>query len=77
MHIPVSLRTGQSLRRLGLTFEALAMLAMLSTLRGQVDLWEKWGLAPNVVLPIVFVVGIGLWSSGIIIIRKERAKEGR
>ncbi len=48
------------------------MLLMLATHRGQVPFWKQSGLDPNVILPIVFGVGVLLWFTGTLAIRKAR-----
>ena len=68
--------SGQAFRRLGLTIEAVAMLAMLGTHRGQIEFWERINVNPNVALPIIFAIGIGLWIRGTLLIRKERMEGG-
>lgn len=74
--MPVFQSNGQSLRRLGLAIEAVAMLAMLGTHRGQLGFWDQINVNPNVALPIVFAIGIGLWIRGTLLLRNDRLKEG-
>ena len=64
--------SGRTFRRAGLLFEAVSMLLMLATHRGQVPFWKQSGLDPNVILPIVFGVGVLLWFTGTLAIRKAR-----
>ncbi len=71
------MKTGRSLKTLGHVIEAVAMLAMLGTLRSRVEFWDRAGLNPNVVLPCIFGIGIACWIAGTLILRMERAKEER
>ena len=48
------------------------MLGMLATHRGQVPFWKEYGLDPNIILPMVFGVGVLLWLTGTLAIRRAR-----
>ena len=48
----------------------------LGTHRGQIEFWERINVNPNVALPIIFAIGIGLWIRGTLLIRKERMEGG-
>lgn len=66
--------TGQVLRLLGMTLEALSLLGILSVWRGNVDI-EKWlGFNPAVPLQGLFLLGLILWIIGLQMIRKDRRR---
>jgi hypothetical protein len=71
----VSPSTGPSLRRLGLTLEAAAALAMVGTLRGKIDFWDRMHLDPNLVLSGIFAIGVVLWAAGTLRMQKDRRRE--
>ena len=68
---------GQLFRRVGLLFEVASMLIMLATHRGNIPFWNQTGLDPNVVLPMTFFVGVLLWTTGTIAIRRARRETER
>jgi len=66
---------GQFFRRVGLVLEVASMLLMLATHRGNVSLWERTGLDPNIVLPVLFGVGVLVWMTGTLALRKKRKEK--
>jgi hypothetical protein len=73
----VSLQNAQALRRLGLALEAVAMLAMIGTNRGQIDFWDRIGIDAGKALPVVFAIGFALWITGTLTVRKLKRQADR
>ena len=68
---------GQFLRRLGLVVEAGSMLAILQLRRGPVEFWARNGIDPNAALPAAFLLGLMMWGAGVMMVRRERLRDGR
>src|SRR5262249_20803804 len=70
----MTLSAGHILRLLGLLVEAASMFGILAVRRGDVGFWVRTGLDPSVVLTTTFVVGLGMWAAGWLIVRRERLR---
>ena len=71
----MSFATGQILRVLGMGLEATSVLCMWSASRGDDGFWRRTGLDPTIPLGGMFLAGVALWITGLLVIRKHRRRE--